>query len=236
MLRARTTRIKILHKRVQRALVRGGIFGEPYYALNPYRGCIHGCLYCYARSLTREVDPRKWGKVVIVKVNIADVLRREIRSIKPSKIFIGTITDPYQPIEAIYRLTRKVLGIVLRNNVRVSVQTKNSLILRDLDILLNNRNLVDVGITITTLDNRVSRKYEPMASPPEARIKALRILSSIGIKTWIFVGPIIPGETDDINMLKEIIMLAKENKSPIIFDKFISLLDNSIPVLLFKSS
>ena len=170
--------------------------------------------------MTREIDPKDWGRIVIAKINVVDVLRRELKSLRPNKIFIGTITDPYQPVEALYKLTRKALDVILRNNVRVSIQTKNSLILRDLDILLNNRNLVDVGITITTLNSKVSRKYEPLASPPQARVKTLRTLSSNGIKTWIFVGPIIPKETDDINMLKEIILLAKETKSFIIFDKF----------------
>jgi DNA repair photolyase len=210
--------VRVILKKVSRALMPTRIPGADY-ALNPYHGCAHGCLYCYARSYLKELNPYKWGNVVIVKQNIIRLLRKEINKYRPKKVFIGTITDPYQPVEAIYKITRRSLELLLTKGIRVSIQTKNPLILRDIDIISRYRNLVDVGITLTTLNYKISKVYEPFAPPPEARIRALERLSGLGVRTWIFVGPIIPNVTD-LNTIERILTIAKKTDSLVIFDKF----------------
>jgi DNA repair photolyase len=208
----------IRETRVTHALSRSGL-PDLDYALNPYIGCLHGCIYCYARLYTSMRDAAEnWGKIVYVKANLIDALRRDVRRLRPGVVGIGTITDPYQPPEALYRLTRRALKILLDNGFHASIQTKNTLILRDLDILRHYRRLVDVGFTITTLDYSVSQRLEPGASPPKARAEAIRRLSSEGIDTWIFYGPVIPGLNDDEDTVDSIISLAAEADSRILVD------------------
>lgn len=213
-------RIKIIEIEINRALSRSGL-PDIDYSLNPYLGCSHGCLYCYAKMYTtiREVVDN-WGGVVVVKKNLVDVLTEEIKKIKKSVVGIGTITDPYQPVESIYKLTRKTIEVLSKHDFKMSIQTKSSLILRDIDLLKKHKNLVDVGITITsTSNNSFIKLFEPYSSPPLARIETLKKLSAIGIKTWIFYGPIIPGYNDTEFEIKNILRLAKETKSIVYIDK-----------------
>ncbi len=209
--------MRIIEIEVSSALSPSGL-PDIDYALNPYLGCYHGCLYCYARLYTRDkYISENWGEVVAVKKNLLNVLQRETNSVKRGVIGIGTITDPYQPVEAIYRLSRGSIEILAARGFPISIQTKSSLILRDVDVLTKYRNLVDVGITITSIDNSM-RFLEPRASPPWARINAIRKLSEAGIRVWIFFGPIIPGINDDINTIKEILTIAKETNSILYYD------------------
>lgn len=210
--------LKIKHTVVKTALSRSGL-PDIDYALNPYMGCIHGCIYCYARLYTRDKEATSnWGSVVVVKLNIASVLERETRKYKPGVVGVGTITDAYQPIEAKYKLTRRCIEILLSRRFKVSIQTKNPLVLRDLDILSSHRENVDVGFTITTLREDVRRMIEPYAPPSKARISAIERLSSSGIKTWIFYGPIIPGLNDDEETVKDLITLALKTNSLFYYD------------------
>lgn len=163
------------------------------YALNPYRGCSIGCVYCYSPSVLREERP--WGRFVDVKRNIPAVLAKELKRTKSGMVGLGTVTDGYQPIEMRYRLTRHCLEQLARFDFPVSIQTKSSLVLKDLEILRRMRD-VEVGLTITTMDDRLRRVFEPFSSPSERRIEALRVLNAAGIRTWAFVGPILPGATD----------------------------------------
>lgn len=203
---------------VERALSSTGL-PDIHYALNPYLGCMHGCIYCYARLYTRDKRASlNWGKVVVVKVNITRVLEREVSRYEPREVGVGTITDPYQPVEAYYKLTRESIKILLGSGFPVSIQTKNPLVLRDLDILTTHKGRVDVGFTITSLDPHVSRFIEPGAPPPEARARALERLSSLGVKTWIFYGPIIPGLNDDQHTIDTIIQLARDTNSILYYD------------------
>lgn len=211
-------RVKILTVKASRAISRSGL-PDIDYALNPYIGCSHGCIYCYARLYTRHREvAENWGSIVIVKENLLEVLRKETKKYKPGVIGLSTITDPYQPVEAIYRLSRGSLRILLENNFHVSIQTKNPLILRDLDILVNYRNRVDVGFTITTLNNSIARLIEPYSPPPSSRAKALIELSRKNIDTWIFYGPVIPGLNDDIKTIDHMLNLALETNSKILID------------------
>ncbi len=163
------------------------------YALNPYRGCQTGCRYCYAPAVLRETRP--WGTFVEVKRNMPFVLSKELRRMEPGVVGVGTVTDPYQPVEGRFRVTRYCLEVLLRYAWPVSVQTKSSLVLRDADVLAKMPK-AEVGVTITTLDERTVRAVEPFASPAPRRLETLRRLNAAGIETWAFIGPILPGSTD----------------------------------------
>jgi len=163
------------------------------YALNPYRGCQVGCRYCYAPAVLR--DPRPWGAYVEVKRNMPFVLARELKRQDPGVVGFGTVTDAYQALEGRYRVTRYCLEAVLRHDWPVSIQTKSSLVLRDLD-LLGKFARVDVGVTITTLDEPTRRAIEPFGSPAARRLETLRRLNEAGIETWAFIGPILPEATE----------------------------------------
>ena len=139
------------------------------YALNPYRGCSIGCVYCYAPSVLREERP--WGRFVDVKRNIPAVLAKALKRKARGMVGLGTVTDGYQPLEGRYHLTRYCLEQLVRFDFPVSVQTKSSLVLNDLD-LLRRLSDAEVGVTVTTLDEAQRRHFEPFASPSERRIAA----------------------------------------------------------------
>ncbi len=163
------------------------------YALNPYRGCSIGCVYCYSPSVLREARP--WGRFVDVKRNIPAVLAKELKRKERGTVGLGTVTDGYQPLEGRYHLTRYCLEQLARHDFPVSIQTKSSLVLKDLDL---QRRLpeVEVGVTITTMDEAMRRRFEPFSSPSARLIEALRGLNAAGLRTWAFVGPILPGATE----------------------------------------
>jgi len=167
------------------------------YCINPYIGCLHGCVYCYARFMkrfTKHSEP--WGRFLDVKVNAPDVLERELRR-NPRKgtVLLGSVTDAYQPIERKYRLTRKILGLLLRSDFPISVLTKSALVTRDIDLFRQFREC-EVGLTITTFDQDVAHDFEPCSSRPDERLAALQKLHSAGIRTYVFVGPIFPELTE----------------------------------------
>jgi len=164
------------------------------HALNPYRGCAHACVYCYAPSVIHW-DKGKWGELVEVKINLPRILSKELRAKKKGVVGLGTVTDPYQPAEKKYELTRRCLELLLMHDLPVCIQTKSSLVLRDIDLLKGFSN-IEVGITLTALDDRVRGKMEPGASSVDERLRALAELRTNGIKTWVFLGPIMPHITD----------------------------------------
>jgi len=168
--------------------------------LNPYIGCGHGCYYCYAPYVTHR-DPKCWGVRVGVKKNIVDVLHRELRGGKGrgKSVTMSTVTDPYQPVEKEWRLARMCLLQLLNFGVPVSIQTKSTLVLRDLDILKKFEN-GEVGFTITSHDPF----YEPGASTTEGRLSALRVLRENNIKTFAFIGPVMPDFTLDKHLFEKI--------------------------------
>ncbi len=189
------------------------------YTYNPYLGCSHGCLYCYAMDFSPEDASSNWGNVVYVRKNIIEVLKKQIKRLKIGTVGVSSITDPYMPIEAKYRLTRSGIEILARNNFYVTIQTKSPLITRDIDLFSKYKHRIDAGLTITTLKNDISRLLEPMAPRPDARVSALIKLSK-AIKTWIYIGPIIEDVNDDLNDIENIINIASQTNSRIIYDHF----------------
>ncbi len=157
------------------------------YTANLYKGCTHGCAYCYAPSLTH--DERKWGRYVDVKVNAPQVLERELRGLRKDNVFLSSASDPYQPVEAKYGITRRCLEVLRRNGFPVSVLTRSPLVLRDLP-LLRKLDWVKVGMSITTVP---VRQFEPGVPPLQRRIATLKKLAEAGIPTWVSLAPVIPG-------------------------------------------
>lgn len=163
------------------------------YTLNPYRGCAHGCVYCYLRVMPSAAGSRgrKWGSYVDAKTNVARVLLRELRRRKKGKVMLSSATDPYQPIEKKFRLTRTCLELLADARFPVSVLTKSALVARDLDLLQQIETL-SVGITITTDSEEVRKIMEPGASPVEERLAALQALEAAGLEPHVFIGPVLP--------------------------------------------
>jgi DNA repair photolyase len=167
------------------------------YALNPYVGCQHGCIYCYAVFMKRFTGHREpWGQFVDARINAPAVLSRQMKRAKPGSITVCTVTDGYQPVEKRYEITRGCLqALVPYVGFPTAVLTKSALVLRDLDVLREMRD-VEVAFTVTTLDDAVRRAFEPVASPIAARLDALARLHTEGIRTWAFFGPVLPGFSD----------------------------------------
>jgi len=169
------------------------------YCLNPYTGCQTSCQYCYARLFMLRYSGHKesWGEFVDVKVNAVDLLSKQLERAKKGAVWISSVCDPYQSLEAKYRLTRGCLEELLKKQFPVNIQTKSKLALRDLD-LFRQFETIDVGFTIATDDEKVAKLFEPQASPVKERIKALEIIHGAGIRTFAFIGPLLPGNPEKL--------------------------------------
>ena len=195
------------------------VSGMPFrWSLNPYRGCVHGCHYCYARAshayLGMNADEDFETKIV-VKSNMPEVLRRELArsSWARERVAIGTATDAYQPCEGRFRLTRQVLEALRDFDTPVSIVTKSTLIVRDLDLLtdLAPGPGAMVYFTITTLDDALWRSIEPGTPPPRKRLRVMRRLSAAGVSCGVFLAPILPGITDTVASIGAVAAAAKEH-------------------------
>jgi DNA repair photolyase len=172
-------------------------------SINPYRGCEHGCIYCYARpthSFLGHSAGLDFETKLYTKVNAAELLERELANPRyvPKVIALGTVTDPYQPIEREHRITRSILEVLDGANHPVGIVTKSAGVVRDVDILsrMAERNLAKVAISVTSLDRSVARKMEPRAATPPKRLEAIRQLSEAGVPTAVMVAPIVPSIND----------------------------------------
>jgi DNA repair photolyase len=171
------------------------------YAINPYVGCSHSCRYCYAAFMRRFTGHKeKWGEFVDIKVNAPELLAREIKRKRMGRVWVSGVCDPYQAAEKKYKLTLRCLEILLENQWPVTIQTKSSLVLRDIDILEKFRD-IEVGFSITTADEKIRKIFEPGASPIKERIRALDVLHSRWIKTFVMIAPILPGSDGLIEQL-----------------------------------
>lgn len=166
------------------------------FVINPYVGCVHSCIYCYARFMKRFTGhEEKWGHFIDVKINAPDLVPNGTRKYEGKSIFLSSVTDAYNPLEKKYRLTRKILEKLIPLNPELGILTKSNLVLRDIDLLKQFKSC-EVGLTITSLDDNIRKEIEPFASPPEKRIEALKRLKQEGISTYVFIGPILPFITD----------------------------------------
>lgn len=166
------------------------------FVINPYIGCTHSCIYCYARFMKRFTGHyEKWGEFVDVKTNSSETIPVTSNKIKNKSVFMSSVTDPYQPVENKYQITRKILSKIVDMEPNLSIQTKSSLIVRDIDILKEFNNC-KTGMTITTLDDDIRKQIEPNTSSMEKRLSALKLLKKSGLETYVFIGPILPDITD----------------------------------------
>jgi len=178
------------------------------YALNCYVGCQHSCRYCYARFMgrfTKHVE--EWGEFVDVKANIVEVLLRQLARKRVGSVIISSVCDGWQPLEDKYRLTRECLRLLIAYGYDVCVLTKNALVVRDLDILAGKKN-VELGMTVTTLDEGLRRIIEPVASPTVRRLQSLKAAAEKGIKIWLFIGPLLPFLSDSSENITRLMMEA----------------------------
>ncbi len=188
------------------------------WSVNPYRGCVHGCHYCFARRYHTYLDMNAgedFSGVIFVKVNAVTVLRRELarRGWRRELVAVGTATDPYQPIEGKYRLTRGVLEALAEAKTPASIVTKGPMVVRDRDVLgaLRDRAGVTVCVSLTTLDRELWRRLEPATSPPHQRLRAVAALAAAGIQVGVLLAPIVPGLTTDRGNLEAVVRGAAEH-------------------------
>jgi DNA repair photolyase len=185
------------------------------WTINPYRGCEFGCKYCYARYTHEFMEMRDrddFEQKIYVKQHTADLLRRELRRVKPNEaIALGTATDPYQPAERRYEVTRSILEEFGRHRgFELGIVTKSNLIVRDRDLLreVSQTNALSIHITITTLNVELARILEPRAPRPDLRMDAVRELSAAGLTVGVSCSPVLPGITDSSENLEAVVSAA----------------------------
>ncbi len=194
------------------------------WTINPYRGCEFACKYCYARYTHEFMEMRdglEFEKKIYIKQHAAELLRQELRRVKPDEaIALGTATDPYQPAERRYEVTKAILEEFARHRgFDLGIVTKSNLIVRDLELLqeIGKNNRVSVHITVTTLDTDLARILEPRAPRPDLRIEALRFLNDAGIRVGVSCSPVLPGITDDPKNLDSVCQAAAQAGAEYVF-------------------
>lgn len=194
-------------------LIKSGLPGSDW-VINPYNGCLFGCMYCYAAQIARWRHPEeKWGTYLDVKINAPELLKEELEKLQKKlktknfgSVFFSSVTDPYVGMETKYQLTKKCLEVLADFDYEgsISIQTKSPLVTRDIDVLQKLKKST-VGFTVTTLDDKVSRFLEVMAPPVSKRIEALGKLHDAGISTYAFIGPILPYFANEEEKINEIL-------------------------------
>lgn len=169
------------------------------YCINPYTGCQVNCRYCYARLFMGRYSGHKepWGEFVDAKVNAPEVLKRQLVRARKGTVWVSSVCDPYQPAEAKYELTKRCLEVLVKSRFPVCIQTKSKLVLRDLD-LFREFEEIEVGFTISTNDEGIAKLFEPGAAPVSERLYGLDRIHSCGIKTYAFIGPVLPGNPEKL--------------------------------------
>ena len=193
------------------------VTGMPFnWSLNPYMGCVHRCTFCYVRAFEARADrpsDDRYGASIRVKTNIADVLRRELSraSWEREAVVLGAATDPYQPAEGRYRLTRACIEVLAAAWNPFSIITRGPLIVRDVDVLGEAASRADVSVnfSIPTLDHEIWQRTEPGTAPPRQRLRALKQLVDAGVKAGVGMAPILPGLSDRPELLAEVVREAR---------------------------
>ena len=214
------------------------VAGMPFgWSLNPYRGCQHACVYCYARATHRFLDlgaGDDFSRILLVKANLPEILDRELarRRRWPDKVVVGTATDPYQPIEGRWRITRRCLEVLDRRRVAVEIITKGTLIRRDIELLqrMAARAGVAVCVSVPTVDEAISRQTEPGAPAPRHRLAALEALAAAGIRAGVLMAPILPGLTDGADHLRRTANAARDHGAAFVHADVVRLSSDVRPV------
>jgi DNA repair photolyase len=187
------------------------------WSLNPYMGCVHRCTFCYVRAFEKRSDrpsDDRYGTSIRVKTNIADVLRRELarKTWQHDQVTVGAATDPYQPVEGKYKLTRACLEVFRDTGNPFGIITRGPMIVRDIDVLVEASRRADVSVTfsIPTVDDEVWKRTEPSTAHPRQRLKALKALVDAGVKASVGMAPILPGISDRPEQLREVVRAARE--------------------------
>jgi DNA repair photolyase len=187
------------------------------WSLNPYMGCAHRCAFCYVRGFERRADrpsDDRYGTDIRVKTNIVEVLRRELgrRGWRRETVAIGAATDPYQPAEGRYRLTRGCIETLGAARTPIDLITRGPLVVRDIDVLAeaSRRAEVRVSVSVATLDESLSGRLEPGVAPPRQRLRAIRLLTDAGIAAGVALAPVLPGITDAPAALAAVLRAARE--------------------------
>lgn len=209
-----TERIEITEATCK-TLLQKSKMGFTDYALNPYSGCAFGCSFCYVPSLRkfRGQEWETWGQWAQIKTNAPEILRKELAKIGPeARIMIGTATDAWQPVEKIAKVTRAILEELARHPNPVSLLTRSPLLLRDIPILqqMAEEGRVQVGVSLSTFDERARRVFEPSAPAVKGRIHLIKALIAAGIPTRLFWAPLLPGVSDNAEAVKDYLHRASE--------------------------
>jgi DNA repair photolyase len=190
------------------------------WSLNPYMGCVHRCTFCYVRAFERRAErpsDDRYGRSIRVKTNVADVLRKELArpSWEGGQVAIGAATDPYQPVEGKYRLTRACIEVLGNAGNPFTIITRGPMIVRDVDVLTRAAQRAEVSVTfsIPTLDREIWRKTEPGTAPPHQRLRALKLLVDAGIRVGVGMAPILPGLSDDPELMADVVRAAREARA-----------------------
>jgi len=166
------------------------------YSINPYVGCEHACVYCYSPFYVgRKFSGLNWGDYVYVKINAPRILLRELKSNPLGSVLISSITDPYQPLEGKFMVTRRLLELLVKSNLEIYILTKSPLVVRDLDVISMFKN-VHVGFSFTNLDESLRVKFEPKAPSVTDRLRALKNICNSGVKSYAFIAPFMPINRD----------------------------------------
>jgi DNA repair photolyase len=187
------------------------------WSLNPYMGCVHRCTFCFVRAFEKLADrpfDARYGTSIRVKTNLVEVLRRELarRSWKREQVVVGTATDPYQPADGHFRLTRRAIESLGDARTPIGLITRGPLIIRDVDVLAYASTRAEVGVTfsIPTLDPEIWRLTEPGTAPPAKRLRAIRTLVDAGIDAHVGMAPILPGLSDDPAKMADVVRAARD--------------------------
>jgi len=206
------------------------------YSVNPYTGCEHACIYCYATFMKEYSRHNEaWGDFVDVKVNLPDILSKEVKKKKVGKVCIGTVADPYQPIEKERRLMRSVIEILKQMNFPFSITTKSGLVQRDIDLLQNYPN-ASVSITLTTIDEKTRKIFELNADPINDRLDCLQQLIKAKIQTQVFYGPILPYFSDSVSAIDAIFRAVKTTGVKRVLVDKMNYLKSKVELILAKVS